>query len=102
MEAFVYGLIDPTTRLVRYVGQTRDVSKRYEQHCRGRQPCTGAWVRSLSTKPASVVLEVLSGPDVLRASFACETKWIKRFRKTVINERTRDTCPAVWDILVNR
>jgi predicted GIY-YIG superfamily endonuclease len=101
MEAFVYGLIDPTTRLVRYVGQTRNMSQRYEQHCRGRQKCTGAWVRSLSTKPVLVVLEVLTGPDVLRDSYASETKWIKRFRRTVINERTRDTGPGTWDRLIN-
>jgi hypothetical protein len=58
-------------------------------------------VRSLSAKPVLVVLEELSGPDVVRAAYACETKWIKRFRRTVINESTRDTGPAVWDSLVN-
>jgi hypothetical protein len=106
-KAYVYGLIDPASHLVRYVGQTRALVERYAEHRRGAVPATHDWVCWLTATGSMPVLVVLanvecSGSDMPREVQACETKWIKRFRRTLLNRCTRDNCPAVWDALVNR
>lgn len=105
--AYVYGLIDPQSHAVRYVGQTRALKARYAEHCRGAVEATRDWVSALhasSDKPVLVVLAVVegSGSVIAREVQACETKWIKRFRRTLLNRYMRDNCPAVWDALINR
>lgn len=102
--AYIYGLIDPTTHLVMYVGMTRDVSRRYREHCRGKGKDTGAWVQSLTVPPALVILETAYVYDAVpaRAACACETKWIKRHLRTVLNKKLRENGPKAWDQLVNR
>jgi hypothetical protein len=108
---YVYGLVDPVSHLVRYVGlTTRPIEERYRFHCKGwgKESPTAAWVRSLPYPPILVVLEAaeempvtLAGRRVVRASDLAETKWIKRFRRTVINKKLRDNCPRAWDQLTN-
>jgi hypothetical protein len=39
----VYGLIDPVSHLVRYVGQTVNLDSRYWVHCNGKDHCPAAW-----------------------------------------------------------
>jgi hypothetical protein len=52
-----------------------------------------------------VILE--TGPEekvtatAVRKSTKAETKWLKRFRRTVLNTNTRDNSPTTWDFLVN-
>jgi hypothetical protein len=104
----VYALADPATHVVRYVGKTRWVGNRYKAHASGNCPGTRAWVESLSAPPVLILLE--SGEDrrvqrqdgsgVQSSAFA-ETKWIKRFRRTLINRRLRESGPITWDWLCN-
>jgi predicted GIY-YIG superfamily endonuclease len=54
---YIYALIDPLTHLVRYVGQTSDLDKRYRIHCSGKDAATGEWVRSLPQPPILALLE---------------------------------------------
>lgn len=105
----IYALTDPQTGVVRYVGQSRDAYRRYRRHCGGNGTTTKVWVRSLSEPPGFVLLE--SGDDVMvaakgterliRAASFAETKWIKRFRRTIINHKLRDSSASTWDWLVN-
>jgi hypothetical protein len=101
--ARVYGLIDPATHRVMYVGRSRALLARYAEHCRGACKSTQAWVGSLTARPVLVVLETVhgTGSEIERLGNDCETKWIKRFRKSVINKLLRDNCPDTWDRLIN-
>ena len=99
----IYALVDPKTHIVRYVGQTQQLDQRYAVHCSGSAGCTAAWVKSLAPlKPVLVLLAEVGHPywDSYPAT-ECETKWIKRFRRTVLNERTRKNSPSPWDRLTN-
>jgi predicted GIY-YIG superfamily endonuclease len=99
----IYALAEPKTGVVRYVGRTQNLPERYAQHCRGTH-CTAAWVRTLEARPVLVVLQTISAPAYVDAdvlSRACETKWIKRFRRTIFNRYKRESFPVVWDALVN-
>lgn len=109
---YIYGLVDPVSHLVRYVGLTTcSIERRYRFHCKGwaKESPTAAWVRSLPSPPILVLLEAAEEKPVTladrqrvaRASDLAETKWIKRFRRTVINKKLRDNCPAAWDGLTN-
>lgn len=101
--AHVYGLIDPVSHTVKYVGQTRALTERLAEHRRGSCVSTREWILSLRVPPVLVVLETVTAPgsELYRRVVACETKWLKRFRRTVINKALRDNCPAAWGALVN-
>jgi hypothetical protein len=102
---FVYGLINPVTHEVKYVGRTSALRARYREHCRGASRSTKAWVSTLPSDPLLVVLETVradgDGSTLQLRANDCETKWLKRFRLTVINQRLRDNSPQAWDALVN-
>lgn len=51
----VYGLFDPATGEIRYVGRTVNLSKRVVAH-RNAKDRIGEWVRGLSAPPVAVVL----------------------------------------------
>ncbi len=110
----IYALVDADSHLVRYVGQTTNVQKRYQIHCSGKDGNTGEWVRSLNAPPQLVLLETVSDcmarvpgttgkhtTDFVKLGISTETKWLKRFRRTVINRKMRDNSQTTWDWLVN-
>jgi predicted GIY-YIG superfamily endonuclease len=106
--AYIYALVDPLTHLVCYVGQTENLKHRYFNHCSGKDACTGEWVRSLPQSPTLVILQTVeckrvprNGLSDIKESTVAETKWLKRFRRTIINRRTRDNSAHTWDWLVN-
>lgn len=109
---FIYALVCPLTLEVKYVGQTIDL----EQRIRGRMhhgsgKCNGPlgdWLRTLGyLRPYKVILErgvnrrvnvPATSRDHVRGrrpigertvwlSSVQETKWIKRFRRTILNQR---------------
>ena len=102
---YVYALVDPATHIVRYVGRTRGLQARYRNHCLGNTNSTRAWVMSLPEKPVLVLLDTVTGCETSnhpqRAANDCETKWIKRFRRTILNTLLRDNSPKAWDALTN-
>jgi hypothetical protein len=73
------------------------------EHCRGHES-TREWTMTLAEVPVLVLLETVhaTGNDLLRAARACETKRLKRFRRTVINRYLRENDSRTWDALVNQ
>jgi hypothetical protein len=106
---FVYALVCPLTLEVKYVGQTIDMNKRVRSHTSGS---TGyntdvqRWLKTLGhLRPYRVILErginrrvevkaTAPGPRGRRPiglrsvwlSHITEAKWIKRFRRTILNK----------------
>ena len=110
MTFTVYALVDPETHVVRYVGQTTNVPLRYRQHCSARDSTTKHWIKGLANPPFLVVLEqgecarvpVPGSPGKFTGKGTiCETKWLKRFRRTILNRRLRENSSGTWDRLVN-
>jgi hypothetical protein len=107
----IYALVDPQTHVVRYVGKTKQpLEARYQNHASGNCKGTAAWVHTLSAPPVLILLETGEERRIRRlgiesgtiaASAFAETKWIKRFRRTVINALTRESSPTTWDWLRN-
>jgi hypothetical protein len=120
----IYGLICPVTLEVKYVGQTVDLDQRTRSrtHTRKGDP-VAAWIGSLGKylHPHRVILEqgvnrvvrvkvtAVRKPGAGRSpcgykdvwlSTCLETKWIKRFRRTVLNRRVNQI-PTVYDVLSN-
>lgn len=92
MTITIYGLADPDSGEVRYVGKAKDPEKRRDQHVsevRNRSAANGrhfelfAWIESLleaDKEPALVRLEeVEETPD--DAWRVAEDRWIARFRR---------------------
>jgi hypothetical protein len=109
MQYTIYALVDPNTGEVRYVGQTDNLKHRIRVHLASKRdtPLT-QWLASLRpAQPWVVILETVEQEKVwtgenIRPSTACETKWLKRFRRTVLNRDMRNNSPATWDRLVNK
>lgn len=99
MKTIIYGLIDPNTHEIRYVGQARNPHSRFSAHL-SRAKCKNTprdeWIRSLA--PLLPILVILEHVDRKLAA-AMEAKWIKRHRRTVLN-MTKGRA-AAWDDFVN-
>ena len=112
----IYGLVDPILHVVRYVGKTTQApGVRIAQHLSGHDLTTAEWIGSLPKPPDVVILETgedrrvpirPSGKRRVRMIYAklstlAETKWIKRFRRGLINRKLRGNCQTAWDALSN-
>src|SRR5580704_13917488 len=122
----IYGLICPVTLEVKYVGQSTDVGSRFQKHTRanGHETEVKDWMESLGgyLRPHRIILQQgtnrvvrvkvnarrkpgapgpsPSGYTDVWLSSCLETKWIKRFRRTVLNRRVTQI-PAVYEALSN-
>lgn len=62
-QVLIYGLVDPRTDCLRYVGKTSDIAKRYSRHCHpnkrdiSHRACWLRGVLNASCKPVMVELE---------------------------------------------
>ncbi len=80
---YIYALIDPRTKLVRYVGQTSNLKERYYQHCSSttlRKTYVGCWLKSLWRLEIKPILEVLS-VETEETWKQGEKFWIAYFRR---------------------
>lgn len=74
---FIYGLIDPVTRQIRYVGQTNDLERRYQEHVNNIEDThKGLWIQSLREKGRIPTLVVLEGIEDETKSNYHEKWWI--------------------------
>ena len=75
----IYGLADPRTGVIRYVGRSKNIKNRYYAHRRGAGKLPVAcWVRSLKAMglaPNLVLIEKTDEPE------AREGFWIKEYRR---------------------
>lgn len=73
---YIYGLVDPASLQIRYIGKTNDMAGRFKEHLRERgdtRKCK--WVSELSSRgktPSVVILEETDGLNAL----SMEAKWI--------------------------
>lgn len=112
----IYALVCPLTLEVKYVGQSINLTKR-TQHRTHTHALPGdllrVWIESLGyLRPYRVILErgvnrivkvkraELSGYKEVWLSSCLETKWIKRFYRTVLNHRVKQV-DSVWNALTN-
>lgn len=83
---FIYGLIDPRTSMLRYVGQTTDLTKRLSRHCHPRnddRSHRSCWLRGIlasGRQPIMVVLDVLDEVSTREAATVVECFWIASLR----------------------
>jgi hypothetical protein len=75
----IYGLIDPTTSLIRYIGATKDTTKRFKQHLDETEvhgaPEYVQWqtdLRAIGLKPIPVILTLCGASPV-----QWEQAWIR-------------------------
>jgi len=122
---FIYALVCPITMEVKYVGQTIDLEQRIRgsRHSMGPNTPLAQWLRTLGhLRPYKVILErgtnrrvelpkrheVMPGkPREIQSrwlSSCLEPKWIKRFRRTILNknknidvDRVLVNPPLPWD-----
>lgn len=116
MRHYIYALVDPDNYKVRYVGMTRQrIDSRLKHHIgaaqRGKRGPVYDWLRSLLPKtPHVVCLEICEGTvrgnlgatSWRDAAVPAEVKWIKRFRRDVLNDLTAEQSKRDWGALVNR
>jgi hypothetical protein len=83
-SAVIYGLFDPESDHLRYVGKTTNIAKRYESHLyesakRSRKPYSRRWIASLLARGLKPKMEVL---DIVSSAVAndAERCWIASMR----------------------
>lgn len=81
IDSYVYGLIDPRTRRIRYIGQSVDPDSRMRGHLsRSSNRAAQAWInelKSLAMKPDLVILQEKTNDLYCKA----EKRFIKFFRQ---------------------
>lgn len=77
MAKYIYGLIDPSTNQLRYVGQTDDLNKRLQQHMQdgGNTPKV-EWLRGLKSIGQQAIIIVLSVVKDGENAHEIEYRWI--------------------------
>lgn len=78
MDIFIYGLKDPETNEIRYIGKAKDPNARYLAHLQDKRtnPHKWNWISKLKIKgikPELVILEITNDSGWEE----CEEKWIK-------------------------
>lgn len=79
----IYGLVDPTTGQLRYVGKSTSRLRRPARHSAPSElkkdnTHKGRWLKTLSQKPAVVVIQELDDTEILSEA---ERFWIQYFRQ---------------------
>lgn len=80
---YIYGLVDPRTGAIEYVGRSIDPERRLKQHWQRRRSARdsrAAWFRDMladDTTPELVILEA-SSEDI---AGPIETRWIKHYQR---------------------
>lgn len=81
-EHVIYGLIDPHTNLVMYVGYTSNLKARFSHHCSSSKHRSNAreiWVNDLLTQGTKPICSILERTDEQRWE-ASERHWINHYK----------------------
>lgn len=87
MNVEIYGLYDPDTNELKYIGKARDSAKRLKTHiwdaANGKRPVC-VWIRGLIAQRKCPKVEVLERvpEDQWKAT---ERRWIAQYRETLLN-----------------
>lgn len=88
MDIGIYGLIDPITKELRYIGLSKNIQVRYSQHCSHSASTKGSyllnWLNNLQSKnlkPELIILEVCKEKDLSEN----EIFWISYFKSLGCN-----------------
>jgi predicted GIY-YIG superfamily endonuclease len=76
----VYGLVDPRDSLIRYVGITDDIYRRFKEHMRanGKNPGMNAWMKTLQAEQEMLVMVVLERAESYHEALRLEAEWIQQ------------------------
>lgn len=76
-ESFIYALLDPLTKEVRYIGKTVDISRRYKEtlyQAKKNKTYKANWIKALKKKGLKPLLEII---DIV--NFEEESFWEKHY-----------------------
>ncbi len=83
-KTHIYGLVDPRTNKIRYVGKTVNIKRRLQNHLcpasLNRIRHVAQWLKGLvqhNSRPTVVILETVKESDADKT----ERRWIRRFKK---------------------
>ena len=78
----VYALVDPRDNLVRYVGMTNDIYRRFRQHisCQTDNPEKNAWIAELKKSHVMLVMKTLETVEDLALVQEREIYWIAHYQ----------------------
>jgi predicted GIY-YIG superfamily endonuclease len=76
-RVFIYFLLDPETRLVRYVGKTENLKARYQSHLKEKSNCHRShWIQALARRGLKPVMQIVECIDGEHAWQESERHWI--------------------------
>ena len=78
-EVSIYGLLDPRTNRVHYVGQAVDPQKRYRSHLHNPpNMAAAAWLNELKAAGLKPLLSILEAGLIGASAGDAEVRWIRR------------------------
>jgi len=84
-DAYIYGLRDPRTNSIRYIGATTDPARRLSGHkSTPNNRAMAAWIADLEAsrgEPQMVILQKIEGAEVALEVATAEQKWMDRAEK---------------------
>lgn len=94
MSEYIYGLLDPTTSGIRYIGKSNNPHRRLGEHINDQADCSKtAWIRRLKLVGLGPILVILEEVQAEEDIFDAEERWIGRGIQLGW-ELTNDTKPA--------
>ena len=82
MKYYIYKLIDPETKEIRYIGKSVDPKKRFYGHIYDKSKSHKAsWIKSLISKQQMPILELIEEFDTEEECFKAECFYIEKYRK---------------------
>lgn len=87
-KVFIYALIDPRNRTIRYVGKTSDLKARLLSHIHRSHISLEAWITELKEAGVLPVMEILE-ETIEKKSTKVERKWIAYYseNKMLLNQK---------------
>ena len=76
-EAYIYALVDPETRVARYIGKTQNPARRMGSHRQGGGRRKLRWFDYLKTRNLSPDMEILETASDGQKAQVCELAWIR-------------------------
>lgn len=90
---YIYGLIDPISKEIKYVGQTTNIERRYKQHLFNSKISQKEekynWIEDLKSKGLKIEIVILEKiiTDKVKNALEIEQKWTSLHHKTIVNKK---------------